>query len=197
MGTELPPKSGCGYHSVKNIFGLTYVIDIQSVCCCSRLRPWHHAFPRETAKFRIWLQDHAKGLAHPRPIIRTPRPRLSCDHRPPWWRCHRRAGSSLARFGATLSAAESRRLAINEVSDNAPSNKKKRGGQRKPEPHSERPAVIAAIRLLLFTGCRVGEILFIRPPHPAPNPARWPNASARRPKSDRRPSRRWRALCRA
>ena len=65
----------------------------------------------------------------------------------------------LARLGAALTAAENRQLIVSEVNEDASSIKKKRGGQRKIGPRSERPSVIAAIRLLLFTGCRLGEIL--------------------------------------
>ena len=65
----------------------------------------------------------------------------------------------LARLGAALAAAECGRLMVSEASEQAASIKKTRGGQRKIGPRSEKPPAIAAIRLLLFTGCRVGEIL--------------------------------------
>lgn len=71
----------------------------------------------------------------------------------------------LARLGAALTAAERGELLIEEVDPAAPPVKKKRGGQKKIGPRSERPSMVAAIRLLLFTGCRVGEILSLRWPH--------------------------------
>ncbi len=51
----------------------------------------------------------------------------------------------LARLGAALTAAENRQLIVSEVNEDASSIKKKRGGQRKIGPRSERPSVIAAI----------------------------------------------------
>ena len=71
----------------------------------------------------------------------------------------------LSRLGAALTAAESGRLMITEPDKEAASVKKKRGGQRKTGPRSERRTVIAAIRLLLFIGCRVGEILSLQWSH--------------------------------
>jgi integrase len=68
----------------------------------------------------------------------------------------------LARLGAALIAAEQGELLIEEVDPAAPPIKKKRGGQKKFGPRSEKPSVVAAIRLLLFTGCGVGEILSLR-----------------------------------
>jgi integrase len=68
----------------------------------------------------------------------------------------------LARLGAALIAAENGELLIEEVDPAAPPIKKKRGGQKKTGPRSEKPSVVAAIRLLLFTGCRAGEILSLR-----------------------------------
>jgi len=70
-----------------------------------------------------------------------------------------------ARLGAALAAAESGQLMISEDNQTAPSTKKKRGGQRRIGPRPEKPSVIAAIRLLLFTGCRVGEILSLQWSH--------------------------------
>jgi integrase len=75
------------------------------------------------------------------------------------------SADELARLGAALAAAESERPTINEDQENALSIKKKRGGQRRIGPRRERPSVIAAIRLLLFTGCRVGEILSLQWSH--------------------------------
>ena len=75
------------------------------------------------------------------------------------------SADELARLGAALAAAESGQLMINEANQKSPSTKKKRGGQRKIGPRSEKPSVIAAIRLLLFTGCRVGEILSLQWEH--------------------------------
>ncbi len=71
----------------------------------------------------------------------------------------------LARLGAALAAAERGELLIEDICPTAPPTKKRRGGQRKVGPRSERPSVVAAIRLLLFTGCRVGEILSLRWSH--------------------------------
>jgi hypothetical protein len=67
-----------------------------------------------------------------------------------------------ARLGAALAAAEKGQLMINGDNPKALSTKKKRGGQKRNGPRSEKPLVIAAIRLLLFTRCRVGEILSLR-----------------------------------
>jgi integrase len=71
----------------------------------------------------------------------------------------------LARLGAALAAAERGELFIEEIGPVPPPMKKKRGGQKKTGPRSEKPPVVAAIRLLLFTGCRVGEILSLRWSH--------------------------------
>jgi integrase len=71
----------------------------------------------------------------------------------------------LARLGSALIAAERGELLV-EGSDATPMEaKRKRGGQRKTRPRSGRPSEIAAIRLLLFTGCRVGEILSLEWSH--------------------------------
>ena len=71
----------------------------------------------------------------------------------------------LVRLGTALAAAERGRLRIKETSENVPSINRKRVGQRKIAPRSERPSAIAAIRLLLLTGCRVGEILSLQWSH--------------------------------
>jgi integrase len=71
----------------------------------------------------------------------------------------------LAGLGAALAAAERGELLIDEVDPAAPPVKKKRGGQKKTGPRSEKSSAVAAIRLLLFTGCRVGEILSLRWTH--------------------------------
>jgi len=71
----------------------------------------------------------------------------------------------LARLGAALTAAERGELLINDVDETTPATKRKRGGQKKTGPRSEKPSVVAAIRLLLFTGCRVGEILGLQWSH--------------------------------
>jgi integrase len=74
------------------------------------------------------------------------------------------SADEFSRLGAALAAAESGRLMISEANQNTASTKK-RGGQRKIGPRSEKRSVIAAIRLLLFTGCRVGEILSLQWSH--------------------------------
>ena len=70
-----------------------------------------------------------------------------------------------ARLGAAFAATEKGQLMINGDNPKALSTKKKRGGQKRNGPRSEKPSVIAAIRLLLFTGCRVGEILSLQWSH--------------------------------
>jgi integrase len=75
--------------------------------------------------------------------------------------CHPRR-NELARLGAALAAAERGSLLVNGAEEPSPQTKRKRGGQRKTGPRSEHPSVIAAIRLLLLTGCRVGEILNLK-----------------------------------
>ena len=69
----------------------------------------------------------------------------------------------LARLGKALAAAQRGELIIGE--EILPGAKRKRGGQKKTGPRSEAPSAIAAIRLLLFTGCRVGEILNLQWAH--------------------------------
>ena len=66
----------------------------------------------------------------------------------------------LARLGNALDAAKSGRLVINPEAK-AP-ERRKRGGQRKVGPRSENPRAVAAIELLLLTGCRLGEVLNLR-----------------------------------
>jgi integrase len=72
----------------------------------------------------------------------------------------------MARLGAALAAAERGELMLNErVLPDVPV-KRKRGGQPKAgQPRSENLAAIAAVRLLLLTGCRMGEILNLRWEH--------------------------------
>lgn len=66
----------------------------------------------------------------------------------------------LARLGAALNAAQVGKLIL-ELSntETALAQKRKRGGQKKIGPRSENRHAIAAIWLLLLTGCRLGEIL--------------------------------------
>ena len=71
----------------------------------------------------------------------------------------------LSRLGEALAAAERGELMISEVKEMSPGAKRRRGGQWKTGPRSESPSAIAAIRLLLFTGCRVGEILGLQWTH--------------------------------
>ncbi|MGO8739967.1 tyrosine-type recombinase/integrase [Rhodoblastus sp.] len=66
----------------------------------------------------------------------------------------------LARLGNALNAAKNGRLVV-DPSAKAP-EKRKRGGQEKIGPRSENPRAIAAIELLLLTGCRLGEVLNLR-----------------------------------
>jgi integrase len=75
------------------------------------------------------------------------------------------SADEFSRLGAALAAAENGCLIISDANQKAAAIKKKRGGQRKIGPRSEKPSVIAAIRLLLFTGCRVGEILSLQWSH--------------------------------
>jgi integrase len=75
------------------------------------------------------------------------------------------SADEFSRLGAALAAAENGCLIISDANQKAAAIKKKRGGQRKIGPRSEKPSVIATIRLLLFTGCRVGEILSLQWSH--------------------------------
>lgn len=61
------------------------------------------------------------------------------------------------RLGQALADAENGRLLV-EQEPTAPISRK-RGGQKKTGPRSENKYAIAAIRLLILTGCRLGEIL--------------------------------------
>jgi len=75
------------------------------------------------------------------------------------------SSDELARLGAALTVAERGELALNELDEATGLARKMRGGQRKIGPRGEKLHVIAAIRLLLFTGCRVGEILGLKWSH--------------------------------
>lgn len=66
----------------------------------------------------------------------------------------------LTRLGNALNAAKSSRLVV-DPSAKAPA-KRKRGGQERIGPRSENPRAVAAIELLLLTGCRLGEVLNLR-----------------------------------
>lgn len=66
----------------------------------------------------------------------------------------------LARLGMALAAAEEGRLVRDtEAASGASQNNHKGVGDKRRKPRSENPYAVAAIRLLLFTGCRLGEIL--------------------------------------
>lgn len=76
------------------------------------------------------------------------------------------SAEEMARLGAALAAAERGELILDERVMPARPIKRKRGGQPKAGlPRSENPAAIAAVRLLLLTGCRMGEILNLRWEH--------------------------------
>jgi integrase len=66
----------------------------------------------------------------------------------------------LARLGHALNAAKQGRLIVDP--DDVKPTKRKLGGQRKLGPRSENPYAVAAIELLLLTGCRLGEVLNLR-----------------------------------
>jgi integrase len=70
----------------------------------------------------------------------------------------------LARLGGALAEAE-RNQPLQNGAAPTPGDKRKRHRRRQAGPPSESPSVIAAIRLLLFTGCRVGEILSLQWSH--------------------------------
>lgn len=73
------------------------------------------------------------------------------------------SADEMARLGAALAAAERGELILDEGVVSERPTKRKRGGQPKAGlPRSESPAAIAAVRLLLLTGCRMGEILNLR-----------------------------------
>jgi integrase len=61
------------------------------------------------------------------------------------------------RLGQALADAETGRLIVEQLPTTPIS--RKRGGQKKTGPRSENKYAIAAIRLLILTGCRLGEIL--------------------------------------
>lgn len=65
-----------------------------------------------------------------------------------------------ARLGEALGAAKTGRLVVDPESK-AP-DKRKRGGQKKVGPRFENPCAVAAIELLLLTGCRLSEVLNLR-----------------------------------
>jgi integrase len=65
-----------------------------------------------------------------------------------------------ARLGKALGAAKTGRLVVDPEAK-AP-DKRKRGGQKKVGPRFENSRAVAAIELLLLTGCRLGEVLNLR-----------------------------------
>jgi integrase len=72
----------------------------------------------------------------------------------------------LSRLGEALDAAEQGRLLMDaDASALNNAELRKRGGQRRTGPRSENPYAIAVIRLLLLTGCRLGEILELQWAH--------------------------------
>lgn len=71
----------------------------------------------------------------------------------------------VSRLGEALAAAEEGRLVLDADAPPASPEKRKRGGQKRTGPRSENPQAVAAIRLLLLTGCRLGEILELQWPH--------------------------------
>jgi integrase len=76
------------------------------------------------------------------------------------------SAEEMARLGAALAAAERGELILDEGAVSERLIRRKRGGQSKAGlPRSESPAAIAAVRLLLLTGCRMGEILSLRWEH--------------------------------
>jgi integrase len=70
------------------------------------------------------------------------------------------SAEELARLGGALNAAKNGRLVV-DPNAKAP-EKRKRGGQKRIGPRSENPHAVAAIELLLLTGCRLGEVLNLR-----------------------------------
>lgn len=66
----------------------------------------------------------------------------------------------LARLGNALNAAKNGHLVVDP--DAKAPEKRKRGGQKKIGLRSENPRAVAAIELLLLTGCRLGEVLNLR-----------------------------------
>lgn len=65
-----------------------------------------------------------------------------------------------ARLGRALNDARRGQLVVDRKAK-AP-EKRKRGGQKKVGPRFENPYAVAAIELLLLTGCRLGEVLNLR-----------------------------------
>ena len=70
------------------------------------------------------------------------------------------SADELSRLGAALNAAKTGQLVVDPEAK-AP-EKRKRGGQKRVGPQSENPCAVAAIQLLLLTGCRLGEVLELR-----------------------------------
>lgn len=71
----------------------------------------------------------------------------------------------LSRLGAASNAAKEGRLVVDAGAPVTVPEKRKRGGQRRIGPRSENPYAVAAIQLLLLTGCRLGEVLELRRSH--------------------------------
>ncbi len=71
----------------------------------------------------------------------------------------------LSRLGAALNAAKEGRLVLDAEAAVTVPTKRKLGGQKRIGPRSENPYAVAAIQLLLLTGCRLGEILELRWSH--------------------------------
>ena len=72
----------------------------------------------------------------------------------------------LSRLGAALAAAEEGRLLLDaDVPKAAVPEKRKRGGRKRTGSRVENPYAVAVIRLLLLTGCRLGEILELKWSH--------------------------------
>jgi integrase len=67
------------------------------------------------------------------------------------------SADEFARLGRALDAAKRGQLIVEPIPDEPP--KRVRGGQKKVGPRFENPHAVAAIELLLLTGCRVGEVL--------------------------------------
>jgi integrase len=79
--------------------------------------------------------------------------------------CSETALEELSRLGAALNAAKEGRLVLDAEAAVTVPTKRKRGGQKRIGPRSENPYAVAAIQLLLLTGCRLGEILELRWSH--------------------------------
>ena len=75
------------------------------------------------------------------------------------------SAEELSHLGAALNAAKEGRLVVEVDAPITVPEKRKRGGQRRIGPRSENPYAVAAIQLLLLTGCRLGEILELRWSH--------------------------------